>query len=136
MSKPKVTALSKEKLDALKDADFYPNRQKKEDNTSERMDRLFGEANRLFKHSKTVTPKKEDFPNLYNELPTLWAMIEEGKFKYWDPKDQGMLKMMINVTQKSVKNEMTFDEAEKNAGAVLASRFLPANLREPGNGQG
>lgn len=129
MSKPRVTTLSQEQLDRLKEADFYPNRLKKEDNTNQRMESIHQEANKLFQHSPTRTPTQEEFPMLYNELPTLWAMITEGKFQYWNPKDQQMLLHMISLNQKVVEKQMPDDVAEKNAGDFLANRFLPSFVR-------
>jgi len=125
MSTPRVTKLSQEQLDKLKEADFYPNRMKKEDNTQSRMSIIQEEAERLFKHPSSRTPTKEEYPKLYQELPTLWAMITEGKFRYWIEKDQALLKHMITLNQRVVAKQMTNDDAEKTAGDFLASRFLP-----------
>lgn len=128
MSRPtRPTAMSKEQLESLGDADFFPHRQKKEDNTQERMNVLQKEAEKLFTHSKDVMPTKEEFPRLYQELPTLWAMITEGKFRYWNEKDQGMLRHMISLNHKVVGKEMSYDDAEKTAGDSLAKRFLPSS---------
>ena len=125
MSTPKITKLSQEQLDKLKEADFYPNRMKKEDNTEQRMSGIQEEAQRLFKHSRNRTPTQEEYPVLYQELPTLWAMIVEGKFRFWIEKDQAMLTHMITLNQQVVGKQMTNDDAEKNAGDFLANRFLP-----------
>lgn len=132
MSKPRVTALDQKQLDELKKADFYPHRQKKEDNSQERMNTILEEANKLFKHPSSQTPTKEEYPHIHNELPTLWAMIEEGKFKYWEKRDQNLLLHMITLNLKVVANQMSDDDAEKNAGNVLASRFLPNLSKEGG----
>lgn len=126
MSTPKITKLSQEQLDSLKDADFYPNRKKKEDNTSQRMKTIQEEANKLFQHNPQKMPTQEEYPNLYNELPTLWAMINEGKFRFWNEKDQKILLHMITLNHCVVEKEMTNADAEKNAGDFLASRFLPS----------
>jgi hypothetical protein len=125
MSKPRVTKLSQEQLDSLKEADFYPNRLSKEDNTKERMLSIQEETEKLFQHPPNRMPTQEEYPRLYNELPTLWAMITEGKFRYWVENDQKMLRHMITLNQKTVENQMSNDDAEKNAGELLANRFLP-----------
>ena len=125
MSTPRITKLSQEQLDSLKEADFYPNRLSKEDNSKERIQTIQEEAEKLFHHPRDRMPTQEEYPKIYNELPTLWAMIDEGKFRYWVTKDQEMLRHMISLNHKVVENQMTNDDAEKNAGDFLASRFLP-----------
>lgn len=124
MSTPRITKLSQEQLDSLKEADFYPNRLSKEDNTKERMMTIQEETEKLFQHPRDRMPTQEEFPKIYNELPTLWAMITEGKFRYWIEKDQAMLRHMITLNHHVMENQMSNDDAEKNAGHYLASRFL------------
>lgn len=124
MSTPRITKLSQEQLDSLKEADFYPNRLSKEDNTKERMMTIQEETEKLFQHPRDRMPTQEEFPKIYNELPTLWAMITEGKFRYWIEKDQAMLRHMITLNHHVVENQMSSDDAEKNAGHYLANRFL------------
>jgi hypothetical protein len=134
MSTPRITKLSQEQLDTLKDADFYPNRLSKDDNSKERMTAIQEEAERLFKHPSSRTPMSEEYPMLYKELPTLWALIEEGKFRYWVAKDQSMLRHMITLNQKVVAKQMSNDDAEKTAGDLLATRFLPNSSRGGASG--
>lgn len=124
MSNPRVTKLSQKQLDSLKEVDFYPNRLKKEDNTKHRMSTIQEEAEKLFQHSRDRMPTQEEYPKLYNELPTLWTMITEGKFRYWMDQDRDMLRHMISLNYKVVEKQMTNDDAEKNAGDYLAGRFL------------
>lgn len=118
------TRMSADDLSGLTTKDFFPDRQDKTDNTEERMLRINSEVSRLCQLRKGDIPKQEDFSTLYHELPTLWDMIEKGKFRFWSPKDQNMLKQMISLKMKVVKYGEDDEEAEKEAGKHLAERFL------------
>jgi len=124
MSRPKITTLDKAALDGLTTQDFFPGRLDKEDNTSQRIAIINEEARRLFKHPKERIPKREEYPTLYHELPTLWALIEEGKFRYWNEREQMMLSKMIELQLNVTNHRMSDADAEKQAGLVLADRFL------------
>lgn len=124
MSRPKVTKLDPKDLENLSNKDFFPHRQSQEDNTIQRMEIIENETQRLFRHSPGVMPTKEEYPTLYQELPTLWAMIEEGKFRYWKEQDQTMMMKMITLRKKVLENQMTHEDAEHSAGNDLANRFL------------
>ena len=124
MSRPKITTLDKAALDGLTTQDFFPGRLDKEDNTTDRISLIASETKRLFKHSRESPPTKEAYPTLYHELPTLWALIEEGKFRYWNEKEQSMLNKMIELQLNVTSRHMSDADAEKQAGLVLADRFL------------
>lgn len=124
MSRPRITKLDKSALDGLTTQDFFPGRLDKEDNTTERITIIANETQKLFKHPKETLPKREEYPTLYHELPTLWALIEEGRFRYWNEKEQTMLKKMIELQLNVTNRQMTDADAEKQAGLVLADRFL------------
>jgi hypothetical protein len=124
MSRPKITTLDKSALDGLTTQDFFPGRLDKEDNTTDRISLIASETQRLFKHPRDTPPTKEAYPTLYHELPTLWALIEEGKFRYWNEKEQTMLNKMIELQLNVTSHRMTDVDAEKQAGLVLADRFL------------
>lgn len=124
MSRPKITTLDKAALDGLTTQDFFPGRLDKEENTTDRISLIASETQRLFKHSRDTPPTKEAYPTLYHELPTLWALIEEGKFRYWNEREQTMLNKMIELQLNVTTRHMTDVDAEKQAGLVLADRFL------------
>jgi hypothetical protein len=133
MSTPKVTKLDKESLNNLTSKDFFPDRLTKEENTTERVSLIATECSKLFGHSKDKLPTKEEYPILYHELPTLWALIEEGKFRYWSVKEQMMLSKMIELKLNATNHLMTDEDAEKQAGLVLADRFLYPVTGSPGS---
>lgn len=118
------TRLRAEDLSGMTMRDFYPNRSDKETNTQGRMAHIQVELDKLFGLSRGSTPLKDEYPLLYHELPTLWAMIEEGKFKYWDSRDQEMLKRMIQLRVQVIQNTITDEDAEKDMGISLAERYI------------
>ena len=118
------TRLRAEDLSGMTMRDFYPNRNDRETNTISRMDTIQAELDKLFSLPRRITPNKDEFPMLHHELPTLWAMIEERKFKYWDVRDQGMLRQMIRLRVQVIQNGMTDEDAEKDMGISLAERYL------------
>ena len=118
------TRLRAEDLSGMTMRDYYPNRNDIETNTTDRMSLIQREVNRLFMLPKDTKPSETDFPVLHHELPTLWAMIEEKKFKYWNPKDQAMMREMIRLRLAVVQNETTNEDAEKQMGVSLAERYL------------
>lgn len=134
MSRPKVTKLDPKDLEHLSNKDFFPHRQTQEDNTLQRMEQIEHETKRLFQHSPGVMPQKEEFPTLYQELPTLWAMIEEGKFRYWREQDQSMMLHMIELRKKVLVKEISHEDAEHSAGDDLANRFLYPLVGKMGGG--
>jgi hypothetical protein len=118
------TTLRMEDLSGLTMRDFYPNREDKELNTLERMSVIKEEILRMYKLPRNVVPKKEDLPTLHHELPTLWAMIEEGKFKHWDQRDQQMLNKMMDLRVQVIRNSVSHEDAEKDMGLSLAERYI------------
>lgn len=118
------TRLRPEDISGMTMKDFYPNRESQETNTEHRMAMINAEIDKLFALSRSITPLKDDFPTLYHELPTLWAMIEEKKFKYWEPRDQGMLKEMIRLRFRVVRSDISDEDAEKQMGISLAERYI------------
>ena len=118
------TRLRAEDLSGMTMRDFYPNRHEQETNTLTRMDTIQAELDKLFSLPRSSTPNKDEYPTLFHELPTLWAMIEERKFKHWDPRDQGMLQQMIRLRVQVIQNAMTDADAEKDMGISLAERYL------------
>jgi len=125
-SQPHVrpTRLRAEDLSGMTMRDFYPNRSDRETNTVSRMDTIQLEINKLFRLPRSITPQKDEFPMLYHELPTLWAMIEEGKFKHWDNRDQSMLRQMIHLRVRVIQNAISDEDAEKDMGISLAERYI------------
>ena len=118
------TRLRAEDLSGMTMRDFYPNRNDRETNTLSRMDTIQHELDTLFSLPRSSTPHKDDYPILHHELPTLWAMIEEKKFKFWDSRDQEMLKQMIRLRVQVLQNAMTDEDAEKDMGISLAQRYI------------
>jgi len=101
-----------------------PGRQLHHDNTLERMTKLKDEATSLFNRPNNYVPIKEDYPMLYHEIPTLWAMIEEKKFSHTNINDQRMLLLMIQKTCAIVCGEITMQERDKELGDKLAQRYV------------
>ena len=118
------TRLHAEDLSGMTTRDFYPNRRTQEDNTNERMLIIKTELAKLYELPRRTTPNKDDYPTLYHELPTLWAMIEEGKFQRWNPRDQAMLNEMIELRMKVLADNLTDEDAEKHMGISLADRYI------------
>ena len=118
------TRLRAEDLSGMTMRDFYPNRNDRETNTMSRMDTIQVELDKLFSLPRSSTPHEDDYPMLYHELPTLWAMIKEGKFKHWDSRDQGMLKQMIALRVRVIQNAISDEDAEKDMGISLAERYI------------
>jgi len=122
--RPLPTKFSKEDLSGLTTKDFFPDREEKEQNNEDRMLKIQDELKTLYSLHKGDKPDPERFPTLHFELPTLWALIEEGKFRFWNPKDQAMMSEMVRLKLQVVRNEVPDEEAEKQAGLTLADRFL------------
>lgn len=122
------TRLRAEDLSGMTMRDFYPNRVDSTENTITRMETIQNELNTLFSLPKSSKPNKDDYPSLYHELPTLWAMIEEGKFEHWNPKDQSMLRQMIHLRVQVIKNAISDKDAEKDMGITLAERYVYSKI--------
>ena len=118
------TKLSKDDLSGLTMKDYYPTREEKETNSKTRMVNIQEELRKLFSVPKNEIPNKDEYPLLFYELPTLWAMIEERKFKFWEPKDQVMIMEMIRLKLEVLNNSKSEEDAEKDMGINLAERYL------------
>lgn len=121
--RPLPTKLSKEDLSGLTAKDFFPDREEKETNSEERMLKIQAELKTLYALHRGDKPTPERFPTLFHELPTLWALIDEGKFKYWNAKEQSLMNEMVRLKLMVVRAEVPDEEAEKQAGLSLAERF-------------
>jgi len=118
------TRLRAEDLSGMTMKDFYPNRNDRDTNTMTRMECIQAELEKLFNLPRSSSPQKDDYPNLHHELPTLWAMIEEKKFKFWDTRDQNMLREMVRLRVRVIRGNMNDDTAEKDMGITLAERYI------------
>lgn len=101
-----------------------PGRHLKDKNSEERMSLIREECEIFFQKPPSYRAVKEDFPTLYHELPTLWTMIDEGKFNHRDNDTRKFLRKMIDNTTKVTRGEMTKDESDKELGEMLAQKFL------------
>lgn len=122
--RPLPTKLTKEDLSGLTTKDFFPDREDKEQNNEDRMLKIQSELKTLYSLHRGDRPMPDRFPTIHFELPTLWALIEEGKFRFWNEKDQAMMNEMVRLKLQVVRNEVPDEEAEKQAGLTLADRFL------------